>query len=258
MQMRVAFSVVTAFRPDILIVDEALSVGDAYFQHKSFDRIREFKNQGTSLLIVSHDSGAIQKICNRAIMLDDGLIIKEGEPEEVFDFYNAIIAEKENSTIKVKKLENGKVQTSSGTGEAKLQEITLYNSKGDIAEYIGVGEDVELHIKVKVFEPLESLVLGYAIKDRLGQIMWGTNTWHTEQIIDNPQAGDEYQFIISFSANFGVGTYSVTIALHDRDTHITANYEWKDLSFVFNVINMNRIHFVGCNWLNTGIKIQEL
>jgi len=258
MQMRVAFSVATAFRPDILIVDEALSVGDTYFQHKSFDRIREFKKQGTSLLLVSHDSSAIQSICNRAILLDKGNILKEGDPEEIFNFYNALIAEKGNGTIEIKRLEGRKAQTQSGTGEAKVEEIALYNSEGKIAENVGVGEAVEMHIKIKVYKPLETLVLGYCIKDRLGQVMWGTNTWYTEQVIDNPQTGNEYKFIISFSANFGVGTYSVTIALHDRETHLTANYDWQDLSFVFNVININRIQFAGCNWLNTGIKIQSL
>ncbi|MFP5431485.1 MAG: ABC transporter ATP-binding protein, partial [Gammaproteobacteria bacterium] len=81
MQMRLAFSVATCLRPDILIVDEALSVGDAYFQHKSFERIREFGRQGTTLLIVSHDRNAIQAICNRAILLRDGQVALDGEPE---------------------------------------------------------------------------------------------------------------------------------------------------------------------------------
>ena len=77
MQMRVAFAVATAWRPEILIVDEALSVGDSYFQHKSFDRIREFQEQGTTLLIVSHDRGAIQSLCDRAILLESGTVIKD-------------------------------------------------------------------------------------------------------------------------------------------------------------------------------------
>ncbi|HEY8385294.1 MAG TPA: ABC transporter ATP-binding protein, partial [Porticoccaceae bacterium] len=85
MQMRLAFSVATAHRPDVLIVDEALSVGDAYFQHKSFDRIREFRRQGTTLLIVSHDKQAIQSICDRAILLNAGKIAMQGEPEAVMD-----------------------------------------------------------------------------------------------------------------------------------------------------------------------------
>jgi lipopolysaccharide transport system ATP-binding protein len=80
MQMRLAFSVATAHRPDVLIIDEALSVGDAYFQHKSFDRIREFRKLGTTLLIVSHDKGAIQSICDRAILLNAGQLAMEGEP----------------------------------------------------------------------------------------------------------------------------------------------------------------------------------
>lgn len=117
MQMRVAFAVATAFRPEILIIDEALSVGDSYFQHKSFSRIKEFQKAGTTLLIVSHDRGAIQALCNRAILLDGGTVIKDGPPEEVMDYYNAIIAQKENATVEVQTLQDGSVQTRSGSGK---------------------------------------------------------------------------------------------------------------------------------------------
>lgn len=257
MQVRVAFAVATAYRPDILIVDEALSVGDAYFQHKSFSRIRKFQEQGTTLLIVSHDRAAIQGLCDRAILLDGGSVIKDGSPEEVFDFYNAIIAEKENSTVEVKQLDNGKLQTNSGTGEARVKEISLYNSKGEVAEYVSVGEHVELNIKVKVYRPIDELVLGYGIKDRLGQIMYGTNTWHTKQVISAPKVGDEYEFKIRFFANFGVGSYSVVTALHDRDTHLGENYEWRDLALVFNVVNSGESHFAGCNWLKPEMVVEE-
>lgn len=257
MQMRLAFSVATAIRPDILIVDEALSVGDTYFQHKSFERIREFRKQGSTLLIVSHDKGAIQTLCSRAILLESGSIIKDGVPEEIFDFYNALIAEKENSTVKVTELEDGKAQTSSGTGEAKIEQVTLYNSKGEVADTIAVGEKVELQIKVKVYQEIETLVIGFGIKDRLGQVMYGTNTWHTKQVIDNPKQDCNYLFKIAFPANFGVGGYSVQIALVDKDTHMTANYEWRDLVLVFNVINVNKTHFEGCLWNEPKILIEE-
>lgn len=257
MQMRVAFGVVTAYRPEILIVDEALSVGDAYFQHKSFEKIRQFQKEGTTLLIVSHDRGAIQGICDRAILLEKGSVMKDGEPEEVMDFYNAMIAEKENSTTKQVKLENGKVQTVSGTGEAKVEEIGLYNVKGEKIELVGVGEDVELRIKVKVHKDISSLVLGYGIKDRLGQVMYGTNTWHTKQVLKNLQAGQRYDFIIAFPANFGVGSYSVQTALHTDDTHLNANYEWKDFALVFNVINIDKNGFIGCLWNEPTIIIKN-
>jgi lipopolysaccharide transport system ATP-binding protein len=257
MQMRLAFAVATAYRPEILIVDEALSVGDAYFQHKCFSRIREFREQGTTLLIVSHDNNAILTLCDHAILLEKGHMIKEGKPEEVFDFYNAIIAEKETNTIQVKELDNDRRQTSSGTGEARVEEIFLYNSQDKPVECVGVGENVKLYVKVKVYKPVETLVLGYGIKDRLGRVMYGTNTWHTQQIIHNPNGGDEYIFCIHFSADFGVGSYSVQTALVDRDTHLSANYEWLDFALVFTVVNKDKQEFAGCLWQQPEIKISR-
>ena len=258
MQVRVAFAAVTAFRPEILIIDEALSVGDAYFQHKSFKRIREFQDQGTTLLIVSHDRNAIQSLCNRAILLEDGATVKDGAPEEVFDYYNAIIAEKENSKIEVRQISDGKMQTNSGTGEAQVLEIGLFNSKGEVADHVAVGEDVEIRIKARVNQDIDTLVLGYGIKDRLGQVMYGTNTWHTDQVISNAKAGDIYSFRIAFPVNLGVGSYSVQTALVDRDTHLTANYEWCDLALMFNVVNIDKINFVGSLWSETQISIEKI
>lgn len=111
MQMRLAFSVATAVRPDILIVDEALSVGDAYFQHKSFDRIRKYRLEGTTLLLVSHDKAAIQSICDRAILLNAGKIEMEGQPEAIMDCYNALLAEKASvNTLRQEKSQDGKIK----------------------------------------------------------------------------------------------------------------------------------------------------
>ncbi|CAH6808537.1 ABC transporter ATP-binding protein [Vibrio chagasii] len=257
MQMRVAFGVVTAYRPEILIVDEALSVGDAYFQHKSLSRIKEFQEQGTTLLLVSHDRGAIQAICDRAILLEQGMVIKDGNPEEVMDFYNALIAEKENSTVKQIIKEDGKVETVSGTSEATVEDIGLYNNKNEQVEFVGVGDSVELRITAKVHQDIESLVLGYAIKDRLGQVMYGTNTWHTKQVIENAIEGNIYEFILSFPANLGPGSYSVQTALVDRDTHLTKNYQWRDLALVFNVVNIDKTHFAGSSWNEPVIRIEK-
>lgn len=258
MQARVAFAVATAWRPDILIVDEVLSVGDAYFQHKSFAKIRELGKAGTSLLIVSHDRNAIQSICDRVLLLDKGGIAKEGPPEEVFDFYNALISQKENGVIEIKKTGSNKVKTVSGTGEATVESTILTGENGEATDCVGVGENVKLRIQVKVHRPVESLVLGYGIKDRLGQVIFGTNTWHTKQRITNAEAGEAYVFHISFPANFGVGNYSVHTALVDRDTHLTSNYEWQDFALVFEVVNIDKAHFSGCSWNEPNIAIEKL
>jgi len=92
MQMRVAFATATAYQPEFLIVDEVLSVGDSYFQHKSFDRIRQFKEMGTALLFVTHAMGDVRTLCDRAILLDKGHVLRDGLPDEVVDYYNALIA----------------------------------------------------------------------------------------------------------------------------------------------------------------------
>jgi len=249
MQMRVAFSVATARRPDVLIVDEALSVGDAYFQHKSFDRIREFRKQGTTLLIVSHDKQAIQSICDRAILLDAGRLAKIGEPEAVMDYYNATIAQKENSKIEQTILGTGKVQTTSGTGEAEIESAIILNSKGEPVEVVNVGENITLKITARANANLPELVLGYLIKDRLGQPIYGTNTHHLGLPLKRIKPGERVTYQFSFPANLGAGSYAVTLALHASDSHLAANYVWKDRAILFNIVNINRPQFTGVAWL---------
>ncbi|HET6805047.1 MAG TPA: ABC transporter ATP-binding protein [Frateuria sp.] len=257
MQMRVAFSVATAFRPDVLIVDEALSVGDAYFQHKCFKRIREFREQGTTLLIVSHDSGAVQSLCDRALLLDRGQLIKDGDPSAVMDLYNALIAERENSTVQVGS-SHGREQTSSGTREAVVDDIALLDEHGDPVEFVDVGQQVTLRIRVVARADVPRLVLGYMIKDRLGQPMFGTNTHHTSQAIDNVHAGQGLEFRIRFPVNLGQGSYSVSTALVSSDTHLVNNYEWRDLALVFSVSNLSRTYFIGSAWIPPVIEVVNL
>ena len=255
MQVRVTFSVATAFRPDLLIVDEALSVGDSYFQHKSFDRIRAFQEQGCSLLIVSHDRSAVQALCNRAILLEKGRMIKDGRPEEVLDFYNALIAEKENQKREVVQHASGKMQTVSGSRKAALASVQLLNAAQQPCEVVGVGDSVTLVVQAQVNQDLPQLVLGYAIKDRLGQTVFGTNTWYTKQVVMAPRAGAVIEYRISFAVTLGAGSYSIALALHADDTHLSDNYEWRDLACVFNVANLDKTDFVGSTWMTPRIEV---
>jgi lipopolysaccharide transport system ATP-binding protein len=255
MQMRLAFSVATARRPDVLIVDEALSVGDAYFQHKSFDRIREFRKLGTTLLIVSHDRTAMQSICDRAILLDRGRLAKQGTPEEVMDYYNALIAEREGSTVEQTVTAEGRTQTVSGSGEATVTEIVMENEAGEAAEILNVGAAVTLRVKVKVHADLERLVLGYMIKDRLGQPIYGTNTHYMQHPMEHLKAGETLEYRFRFPLNLGPGSYAVTTALTSSETHLANNYEWRDLALLFIVTNMNRREFVGSSWIEPAVEI---
>lgn len=254
MQMRLAFSVATAIRPDILIVDEALSVGDAYFQHKSFDRIRQFRKQGTTLLIVSHDKGAIQSICDRAILLNAGRLAMQGEPEAVMDYYNAMLADKENTAIEQVSLKNGKIQTSSGTGEVEIESVELVNAHQQALEVVRTGEDLQLRIRFKYIGEVSDLTLGFMVKDSLGQPVFGTNTNHLNYHLPALGPLQRVECVLAFPGNFGQGNYSVAIALHSGDSHLVKNYAWRDLAVVFKVVNVGKPQSVGTNWLPVNVS----
>lgn len=257
MQMRLAFSVATARRPDVLIVDEALSVGDAYFQHKSFERIRQFRRAGTTLLIVSHDRYAIQTICDRAILLNRGRLQMQGDPVEVMDYYNAMLAERERQTVRQERLPDGSLRTISGTGEASIAAVTLFDDFGKKLDVVDVGSFVTLEIRVVINRPLERLVLGYMIKDKLGQSIFGINTHRLGIPQTNLLAGEELVYRCRFPVNLGKGSYSVAISLSRLDSHLDANYEWRDYSLIFHVINTRHPDFVGCTFLDASINVER-
>jgi lipopolysaccharide transport system ATP-binding protein len=255
MQMRLAFSVATARRPDVLIVDEALSVGDAYFQHKSFDRIRSFRKAGTTLLIVSHDRGAIQSICDSAILLEKGRVAMHDKPEAVMDYYNALLAEREGQTVRQEMLAGGQVQTISGTGEAAILSVRLLDEHERSIDAAEVGQPVVLEVQVEVRQDIERLVLGFMIKDRLGQAMYGINTHRQDQALTDLQAGERVTYRFAFVMGLGKGNYSVALSLSRLDSHLDRNFEWRDYGLVFHVINNRHEDFVGCSWLGAKTTI---
>ena len=255
MQMRLAFSVATARRPDILIVDEALSVGDAYFQHKSFERIRSFRKAGTTLLIVSHDRSAIQSICDSAILLENGRMAMHDKPEAVMDYYNAVLAEREGQVVRQEHLVGGQVRTVSGTGEAGILSVRLLNEQERSIDAAEVGQPVVLEVQVEIRQDIERLVLGFMIKDRLGQPMYGINTHRLDQALTELKAGEQITYRFAFTMGLGKGNYSVALSLSRLDSHLDRNFEWRDYGLVFHVINNRQEDFVGCSWLNAKSSI---
>ena len=252
MQMRLAFSIATAWRPDVLIVDEALSVGDAYFQHKSFDRIRTFSRQGTTLLLVSHDKQAIQSICSRAILLNKGRIAMEGTPDAVMDFYNALLADHQQQQIIHYSTESEALL--SGTGEACFTQVVLSSDLGQPLEVLDVGQNVVLRVHAQTHAPIADLVLGFLIKDRYGQDVFGTNTHQLAQVARNLASGVHVCWSFAFRADIGPGTYSITLALHSQGGHIEHNYAWQERALLFEVVNRSQRPFSGVAWLGDQLE----
>jgi lipopolysaccharide transport system ATP-binding protein len=182
--------------------------------------------------------------------------VKDGSPEEVMDYYNALIAEQGNATVQLERQADGRVRTVSGTGEAIVDSIHLLNGKGQPIEFVNVGDIVVLQIIVRTTAKIPRLVLGYMIKDRLGQSVYGTNTHHTKQALLTVGEGVLIEFRVAFSVNAGVGSYSISTALVSTDTHLVDNFEWRDLALIFTVINQDKPYFEGIAWLPSEIEIK--
>lgn len=170
------------------------------------------------------------------------------------DYYNAMLAERGNQNVRQEFSADGKIKTTSGTGEATITQAVLLNQQNENVEVVHVGQPVRIKVLVSIHQDLPELVLGYMIKDRLGQPVFGTNTHHLQQSSTELKSGEVIDFILSFPANLGEGSYSVAIALHTADTHVNNNFEWRDRAIVFNVINLDKDKFVGVAWLPTTLE----
>ena len=254
MKMRLAFSIATASCPAVLIVDEALSVGDALFQHKCYKRIRELLKQGTALLFVSHDSAAVTSICERAILLHKGSIAMQGPSDVVIGYYKALLADYDDKQIQQHTHSNGKLHIISGTKEATLLTIHLNNDSNEPVQMINVGDSVTLSLVVLAHVDLAKLTIGYEIKDQYGRPIFGTNTFHLEQKITDIAQNECVNVHFKFDANLGAGEYSVSVALHTDGDHIEKSYEWRDLALTFSVTNIDKKIFLGTSWLPPEVE----
>ena len=131
----------------------------------------------------------------------------------------------------------------------------LCDTEGQAIELVAVGTNVSLRVRVQVYDAVRRLVLGILIKDRLGQPVFGTNTWHTGQIEEALIAGEWVEYRISFPVNLGPGSYSITLSLSSSETHLVNNFDWLDLAIVFSVVNVNKSVFVGAAWLPSDCQV---
>jgi lipopolysaccharide transport system ATP-binding protein len=258
MQMRLAFSVATAIRPDVLIVDEALSVGDAYFQHKCIKRIRCFSDQGTTVLLASHDPGAIKTLCARALLLERGVLIQDAKPDAVLDYYNALIAKKEtDADIEQTAADSGRTRTRSGSGVAKILAVELTDAAGQSRRAFRVGEVAQFRCVAEFTAPVEQPTIGMLIRDRLGNEVFGTNTYHLDVVEPRVEASDCLAATFTTRLQLGYGQYSLSVAVHCGATHLDGNFDWWDQALAFQVIPNDSYHFVGAASLPVEVKLER-
>jgi lipopolysaccharide transport system ATP-binding protein len=258
MAVRLAFAVATASRPEILIIDETLSVGDAYFQHKCVQRIKEFQADGTTILFVSHDPMAVRTLCRRALLLDAGRLVQDGPADLVLDYYNALIAKRE-TTREILQAETmrGRITTRSGTFEAHIAEVDLLDAAGQPARAFSVGDRGRIRTRIRFAVPVVAPTVGILIRDRLGNDVFGTNSFYVAPI-EEPCAPDE-EVTVEFEArlNLGPGVYTLTVAVHGDATHLVNNYDWWDKVIGFEIVPGPEPRFIGSAWLPVRLSVER-
>jgi lipopolysaccharide transport system ATP-binding protein len=254
MTMRLAFSIAIHADPKCFLVDEALSVGDAYFQQKCMRKIQEFRESGGSIVFVSHDMNAVKTLCDAAIMLDHGRMIDCGEPKDVVDFYQNMILKKSHQgdvPVQVKKMEKEKnVNNSSiSTGEVELVSFKIYNEKGEEISYIESEKVIKIVFEVKALKDLDEPHYGLMIRNNLGLSIFETNTYcmkiKTEKLSKGQIAKIEWEMDFPLYP----GTYSFSVGVANRGFDIGSFEEYPllvhDLGLVKILSNSNAINYSG-------------
>lgn len=230
MVMRLGFAVAIHADPTCFLVDEALSVGDGYFQQKCMKRIREFKEAGGFILFVSHDLNAVKMLCDRAMVLEDGRITYEGDADDAVNYYNRIMArqaEEEEGRHRVRQ------QGIYGSGEAEILHGEALGEKSG-APMLSSGETLKVSLDLLAHQALDDLTLGLMVRDRYGQDIFGINTHQLSRPL-RLAAGERRRVTVDIAAEIAPGKYTLTLALHSSDHHLDDCYWWCDSYLQFEV-----------------------
>lgn len=254
MSMRLAFSIAIYSEPKILIVDEALSVGDAHFGAKCTRALKERKERNMSIIYVSHDLNSLKLLCDRVILLNHGEVAKDGNPEDVINSYNFLISKLNDHQEKmsIKNLEN----SSYGTFDVEIIDVSIKGEKSK-SDVISSGENAKLDIEIFSKIDITNMTIGIMFRDRFGQDIFGTNTYH-QNININFESNKKYLCRFDIPLNIGAGKYSVTVAVHSKDTHLENCSHWLDNATIFEIAGNLGNSFVGLCKLDTKINFKEL
>ncbi|MEO1083231.1 MAG: ABC transporter ATP-binding protein [Acidobacteriota bacterium] len=229
MYVRLGFAVAIHTDPDVLMVDEVLSVGDEAFAHRCLRRIEEFLARGKTLLLVSHSLDLIESVCDRAIWLEKGTLRLEGHPRRVIDAYREAIAAEEGEEHRreqAARRDEGGAPDAESDGEEEILrwgsgvvEVERLRVKIDGQEqfHLQSGDDVSFEIDLTVHEPLDDFVFGIAIATHRGMVVWGSNTQLAGFEPGELAAGRRSVFIDCPALRLAPGDYVIDIAAHAED-----------------------------------------
>lgn len=275
MFVRLAFAVAINIDPEILIVDEALSVGDVFFQAKCYHKFEEFKKLGKTILFVSHDLGSIGKYCDRVVLLNQGVKLNEGKPKEMIDIYkkllvNQYVDDDETEKEQENEYDNENTKEESGTwkdmttsnpdiveygnGLATIIDYGIKDAAGNMSNAIEKGSDFTIMFKVKFNEKVSDPIFAITIKDLKGTEITGTNTMFEK--IDTGTVNKDEVRSVSFTQNMNLqgGDYLVSLGCTGyRDGEFTVYHRLYD---VFNITVISNKNTVGYYDMNSEIVVE--
>jgi len=230
MYVRLAFSTAIHVDPDILIVDEALAVGDAVFANRCVRKFEELKQRKVTVLFVSHDLGLVKQLSDRAILLLGGRIEAEGAPRDVINRYIGLVLEKQQSD----KPREARGSFRHGDGTSEIQEIQLCGARGAPARTFGSGERITIRVRSLFHRAKSGPMVGILIRTRIGMDVYGTNTGLEKVELGEFAPGDELETQFSFDCWLTPQEYTLTVATQNADG---SSHDWVDDAIAFEVVD---------------------
>ena len=220
MYMRLAFSVAINVDADVLLIDEILAVGDANFQTKCFNKLKEIKAQGTTIVIVSHALGQIEQICDRAVWIHEGLIKAEGPPKEIdleyLDYMSRKMQEKSRSESGDEEVAGDEEGKRWGSGEVRIKKVRSYAADGSEQSSFRTGEDIRLTVDYTVKKPVKDAVFGFGVFNMNGIQCYGTNTRIDKQPGINISDSGTAEILLK-NVELLAGEYNIDIAIEQGE-----------------------------------------
>lgn len=244
MYVRLAFAIAATIEPEVLLVDEALAVGDSVFQNRCLRRIDELQERGTTVLFVSHDLAAVRALCSRAILMNHGKIIADGAPSDVLNLYQKIIMERElaydaetdrpsdSELAHLQVFEPPSFTYRHGNHAAELVAAELKDATHRRVEIVETGAALTMRIVARANRNIDNPVIGFLIRNRHGISAFGTNTKEQQIEFGAVRRGDVWEVKFAFNCWLGVDQYSISCAIHSRDGEA---YDWMDGVIFFRV-----------------------
>lgn len=240
MYVRLAFSTAIHVEPEILIVDEALAVGDAIFANRCIQKFEELKRRGVTVLFVSHDLGLVKRLSDRAIFMLNGQIAAQGEAKDVVNRYVGFVLDRENAESKTEVVPEGDLTPSfrHGDGASRIEIAEMVNSAGEAARSFTSGEFITVRVGARFARPVADPVVGILVRNRLGIDVFGTNT-RVEQIsLGDFKAGEVLEIEFALECNLSRQDYTLTVATQYPDG---TSQDWLDDAVQFTVIEPKEI-----------------